>query len=931
MSLSRLHLLRTVLAALAFPVLAGALGTPAGTSISNQASTTFTAPDSDQPMQVSSNAVITTVLAVCAVSVSPDGTVARPARVVSVRATESALFPYTVVNAGNATQTFALRATLEAGSVAAPTLRVLLDTNANGQVDAGEPDVNAVTVDADASAAVLIVVASGSVQGDAWVNLGAACPGGQVDANNVAQLRVGPPPQLSLSKTFTPAVLSPGSETAVSVRAVNGGAGDSQALTLSDDLSAQAAAGLVFVPGSASGGTVELGSGTIEYSADNATWTAGEGARVLGVRVRVDRLAPGATLRLDFRMKAVPAAENHVIPNTATLEGGDAALSATASVDVHYMPGVALGPPGTPGVPELGPADQQTRPLAGVGQSVCFDHTLLNTGDVRDAYTVSVTALNATVTLLTDTGAALPQPLLLDPGQSTVVRVCYVVTQSGALDAVVTATGARGPQNATRDVITRIEGQLPKLVKSAVATTTAPDGTSVTLPEGGTVTLDDTIAYTLSVHNPYGQALSGVVILDPVPAHLDVTDAGSGTLSGTGGQQTITWTLPTLAAGETRALSFTTRVSARATDGESLLNTFTFTSVELPGQLSSNEVRTAVWSAKLVIGKVVSAKEATYGDLLTYTLQITNGSTTTDIHDAVITDAPVAGLEYVRGSSALDSAALSDPDTTGGTLRWTVAILKAGQTVNLTYRMRVTPAASGDLVNTVEVTGTGAGGTARAVASNRATAVTRLNVLRFAPLSDITGTVYVDRNRNGRYDALLDLPVPRARILLAGGRQAITDDHGRYSFLNVASGTQALRLDPNTTPYPPLHVPRDGGLSGTQTVNVAGLTGVDFPLAPLGGDIAALRRTTLRMGDVSVEKTVYAVNGGYVVTLTLTTPQPLADVNLLDPLPEGAALKDGGNTYVGTLPAGGTTVTYSFLWTGDPRAATTDPTLTWSP
>ncbi|THF86845.1 DUF11 domain-containing protein [Deinococcus sp. KSM4-11] len=877
-------------------------------------------------MQVSSNAVVTTVQAVCAVSVSPDGTVAQPSRLVSVRAGETALFPYTVVNAGNAAQTFALRATLETGSVAAPTLRAVLDRNGNGQVDAGEPDVTAVTLDADASAAVLLVAASGTVPGDAWVNLSAGCPGGQADADNVAQLHVGPPPALSVSKTFTPAVLSPGRETAVALRAVNGGAGDSRPLTLSDDLSAQAAAGLIFVPGSAS-----ASGGTLEYSADGQTWTAGEPGRVLGVRVRVDSLAAGATLRLDFRMQAQDAAENHVIPNTATLDGKDASLSATASADVHYLPGVALGPVGNAAAPELGPADQQTRPLAAVGQTVCFDHTLLNTGDVRDAYTLGVAAPNATAMLLTETGAPLAQPLWLDPGQSAAVRVCYVLTQAGPLEAVVTATGARGPQNATRDVVVRVEGQLPELVKSAVATTTATDGTPVTIPEGGTVTLDDTITYTLSVHNPYAQTLNQVLIRDAVPAHLDVTDAGGGTLSGIGGQQDITWTLPTLAPGETRAVTFGTRVSARAIDGESLLNTFSFASQELPGPLTSNEVHTAVWSAKLVIGKTVSAKEATYGDLLTYTLQITNASTTTDIHDAVITDAPVAGLEYVQGSSALDSAALADPDTSGGTLRWTASTLKAGQTVSLTYRMRVTPAAKGDLVNVVEVTGTGGGGTARAVASNRATAVTKLNLLRFAPLSDITGTVYVDRNRNGRYDALLDTPVPRARILLAGGRQAITDDLGRYSFLNVANGTQALRLDPNTTPYPPLHVPRDGGLSGTQTVNVAGLTGVDFPLAPLGGDIAALRRTTLRMGDVSVEKTVYATEGGYVVTLRLVTPDPLVDAKLLDPLPEGAALKDGGNTYAGTVPAGGTTLTYSFTWSGDPRAATTDPTLTWSP
>ncbi|GHF40666.1 putative repeat protein (TIGR01451 family) [Deinococcus metalli] len=917
--------LRAVLAALAFPALAGAAGTPAGTAIRNQASTTFSPPGASDQVQVDSNAVVTTVQAVCAVSVSPDGTAARPARVQAVRAGESAVFAYTVVNAGNAAQTFALSGTVGADSTVTPPLRLVLDANGNGHPDAGEPDVRAVTLDADATAAVLLVT-GGSGPGDAWVNVGAACPGGPEDTDNVSQLHVGPPADLALGKTFTPAVLSPGQETAVALRAVNGGAGDSRALVLADDLSAQAAAGLVFVPGSAA-----ASRGSVEYSPDGVTWSAQEITPVRAVRVRVDSLAPGETLRVDFRMRAQAAAENHVIANTVTLSDGDAPLSATASADVRYTPAVALGPVGNAQASELGPDDGQSRPLAALGQTVCFDHTLLNTGDVRDAYTVTVDVAGATVTLLSADGAPLAQPVGLDPGQSAPVRVCYVPTQAGALAATVTATGARGPYNATRDVIARVEAQLPQLEKSAVATTTAPDGKAVTIPEGGTVTEGDTITYTLRVHNPYARALSGVALRDAVPAHVDVTDAGGGSVSGVPGQQVVEWTLAALDAGETRAVTLVTRVSARATDGEALLNTFTFRSAELPGTLESNRVSTAVWSARLAITKTVSATEATYGDVLTYTLQITNASATTDIRDAVITDSPVAGLAYVPGTSALDGAALADPDPAGNTLRWHVPLLAAGKTVALTYHMRVTPAASGDLVNVVEVTGTGGGGTARAVASNRATAVTKLNVLRFAPLSDIVGTVYVDRNRNGRFDAGLDTPVPRARILLAGGRQAITDDQGRYSFLNVPSGTQALRLDPGTTPYPPLNVARGGGLSGTQTVTVSGLTGVDFPLAPLGGDISALRRTTLRMGDVRVEKTVYAVDGGYAVTLTVRTPRPLTGVSLVDPLPAGAVLKDGGQTYAGTLPAGDTTLTYTFAWSGDPRNATTDPTLTWTP
>ncbi|WP_371810182.1 hypothetical protein [Deinococcus sp. JMULE3] len=308
---------------------------------------------------------------------------------------------------------------------------------------------------------------------------------------------------------------------------------------------------------------------------------------------------------------------------------------------------------------------------------------------------------------------------------------------------------------------------------------------------------------------------------------------------------------------------------------------------------------------------------------------MTNQSATTDIDDALITDTPARGLEYVPGTSTLGGKPLADPVIENGSLNWNAGRIAAGQSITITYQTRVTPEAVGQLVNTVVVSGKGAGGVARAIASNRATATTKLNPLKFSPLADIVGTVFVDRNRNGLFDPLLDLPVPRARVLLAGGREVLTDARGRYSFPNVPTGTHALRLDPNTTPYPPLHVPQDGGLSGTRTVFVRGLTSVDFPLAPLGGQIDALRRTTLTVGDVRLEKTVYAVDGGYVVTLRLITPRRLEEVNLTDPLPAGATLKEGRNIHNGTVEAGELNLTYRFDWTGEPRAATTDPDLSW--
>lgn len=899
--------------------------TPAGTVITNQAQAEFLSPTTGQPTVAQSNVVQTTVSAVCAVSVTPDGTVVQPGQSAALLPGEAATFVYKLVNAGNATFTFGVSARTEAGGTSTPGLKLVRDLNGNGRADANEPEISAVTLDADASADVLLLVDALSA-GDAYVNLVAGCAGGQNDSNNVSVVRISPPPELAVSKSFSPALLRPGSETTVTVKTTNGGQGQSREVILSDDLTAQLAQGLSFVAGSAASNI-----GTLEYTADGTVWSAAQGTRVRGVRVRVPSLAPGAELNLTFRMRADASAEGRVIPNTATALTGRQSVSDTARVDVRYLPAVAIGPEGDPEAPEGSAADRQSKVLAVMGQPVCFDHTAKNTGDVKDSFRLSVSYAGggAAATFLGEGGQPLVQPLLLDAGQSAFVRVCYLAAQTGPLEALVTITGDRGSSNATGDAVQGVEGGLPELVKSYVAT--ARDGqTTVTLPVGRAVATGDTITYRLSVRNPYATALTGVVVTDALTAHLDFVSASDGGVSTGGpGAQTVRWDLGTLAPGETHVLTVTTAVSPRAVDGEALRNVFGMVSTQTPDPLTSNEVMTPVWTAGLAVTKDVNAAEVTVGDRLSYTLNVTNRSATTAILDARITDTPARGLSYIPGSSWLGGQPVGDPQIAGGVLTWTVAELRAGVPVTLTYDTRVTPEAAGELVNTVTVSGVGAGGVARAIASNRAVATVKLKLGAFAPLSDILGLVYVDRNRDGRYQEGLDTPLPRARVLLAGGRQTLTDPAGRYSFANVATGTQALRLDPDSVPYPPLHVPQDGGLSGTVTVFVSGLTGVDFPLAPHGGEILALRRTALQMGDVTLEKAVYAVDGGYVVTLRLNTPRALSGVTLSDPLPAGATLKEGRNTLPASLPAGETNLTYRFAWTGEPRAATTDPTLSW--
>ncbi|WP_237724754.1 DUF11 domain-containing protein [Deinococcus alpinitundrae] len=903
----------SVLTLLAHLGLAQAAGTPAGTVITNIATGSADPLVTGQPpVTAQSNLVSTSVSPVCAVSVTPDGSVGQPGQQQTILPGESALFAYRVINSGNVTFDVPLSVRIPGESAFTPATALYLDANGNGQLDDGErASISSLKLPVDGSASLLVLAQTNDAQrGDGFVNLVASCAGQPDDANNVALLRLGALPVLSVSKRFSPSVVKPGDQTSVTLTATNAGQGESRELTLSDDLSALTAQGLTYVPGSAS-----ASSGTLE-SGGAPTWQAGDAGAAQNLRVRVPSLKPGAILTLTFKMLAGAATENRTLTNTALAATGNQTAQAQAQLTSQFNPAVALGPIGNPEAPEGSATDQQTKAFALVGQETCFNQTLKNTGDVADSYTLNSTLATpaGSAVFRTMAGAPLDLPIALTPNATLDFKVCLTPQQAGPLTLRLIAIGERGSTNATQDLITTVQAGLPDLIKSVTPSGLVPAGTALT--------------YTLTVRNTYTVALHDVVVRDPLNPALTFTSASDGGQL-VGGA--VTWTLGSLAPGESRTLSIQAQIGAATADGTNVTNTFNMTSGELPGPLDSNETSSPVWTSKLVIEKSVNQPNVTYGDRLTYTLVIRNLSAKASLIDGIVTDTPAAGLDYLPGSATLAGQPLADPQQQDGHLAWAIGDLPPSANLIITYQVRVTAQATEELLNTVTVSGrANSGQFSQAIASNTATATVKLKLLTFAPLNDIVGTVYIDRNRDGRFESALDQPLARARILLAGGREVLTDAQGRYHFKDVKMGIQALRLDPQSVPSVALSVPMDGGLSGTRTVNVLGLTGVDFPLAPLTGEIDATRSVSLVSGPLTLTKIVSVDAQTYTVTLRLQSAQPLSDFVLNDPLPQGAALKEGRNTLAATLATGETTLTYRFDWTGERRAAVTEPDVRWS-
>jgi len=431
-----------------------AAGTPAGTEIRNQASAKYT-DSSGQPQTTTSNEVVTVVQPVYGFTITPDGTETAPGQVKTGLQGAPVYFNYTVTNTGNIHDTIQLTAPQgSSDNFDFDNVRIFHDANCNGTLDPGEAEVTSVSLDADASACVIVeaVIPAGEADGNTGnADLSGASTGdpGQTDTANWARAVVTSQAVLDVAKSADPlGPVAPGASIDYSIQGSNKGgsaAGEVIGVEVVDGspldgifISDPIPAHTTYVLGSANG-TAGAGSVAVVYEVAGS-WTtleppSGSDVDAVGLFIMGSGafFPQGAQYHLSFQVTVnADTAAGTTIENTATVrfdangdgdagDTGEQVDSNTTRTPVGASRSVINGPAGDPDSDGSGFAGSYTDPSGTTwtytettdtsdprnddaqkinepvhgGDIVYFKNTLANGGNIDDSYDLSVSGVPA--------------------------------------------------------------------------------------------------------------------------------------------------------------------------------------------------------------------------------------------------------------------------------------------------------------------------------------------------------------------------------------------------------------------------------------------------------------------------------------------------------------------------------------------------------
>jgi uncharacterized repeat protein (TIGR01451 family) len=335
-----------------------------------------------------------------------------------------------------------------------------------------------------------------------------------------------------------------------------------------------------------------------------------------------------------------------------------------------------------------------------------------------------------------------------------------------------------------------------------------------TVDAGTPVVYRITVANRSSVH-----AARGVVVTDTLPAALAFVSASPAVETD---GQVVRWRIGQLAAGQTATLELTVRADASELPvlnraHVAATNAAEGTAASLPLAIRS------FTGNELELEKTAGSLDASVGEAIAYTLTLRNRGGI-PLRQIVVTDLLPAGVRLdVDGVTGADSVRVNGRDVTFHL----AGPLAPGAEHRIRYALVLLSAPDGrePIANRAFASAENA-----RVTSDTATAWVRLRGGQPLASRTLLGKVWMDRDGDGRQGPG-ENGVRGVEVWSADGEMTETDAEGRYSFPDVRTGAQVVRLDTLSLP---------GGMrlaaaaDGIRRVRVDGWTlpVVDFRLVP---------------------------------------------------------------------------------------------------
>lgn len=323
-------------------------------------------------------------------------------------------------------------------------------------------------------------------------------------------------------------------------------------------------------------------------------------------------------------------------------------------------------------------------------------------------------------------------------------------------------------------------------------------------------------SYTVTISNQKGGPSSGAIhVQDLLPAGMSLAPGSVASTGGSvsnltsSGQNLAFDFIPATPLAVGASVSLTYSVNVAATANGTLTN---YASVsgggdpvvpQIPGTACndgdhcSTDATSITNATLLVLTKSVNIKEAELGDMVTYTVTVTNTGTAAVTQANIIDKLPpgfrlVANSLHVSGATLVRVTGAPGPEVTA-----VVDLINPRSSITLTYRVRLgVGAMNGDGVNRVTAT---CPGSSKTECANQAQVKVRVTGGVFTSDACVVGMIFVDCNGNQIKDKE-ELGIPGVRLYVEDGTFLISDVEGKYSFCGLSPRTHVLKVDQTTLP-----------------------------------------------------------------------------------------------------------------------------------